>query len=60
MSDIATTLHQLANKLPSGATWDDVCYEVELLASIDRGLQQASSKQGVSSEVLLESLGLLA
>lgn len=54
------TLHQLANRLPSGATWDDVCYEVELLASIDRGFQQANAKQGVSSEELLASLGLLA
>ncbi len=59
MSNIATTLHQLANRLPSGASWEDVCYEVELLASIDRGLQQANSKNGFSSEALLASLGLL-
>jgi len=59
MSDIAATLHQLANRLPSGASWDDVCYEVELLASIDRGIQQANSKLGMSSEALLASLGLV-
>jgi hypothetical protein len=58
MSEIATTLHQLANRLPSDASWEDVCYEVELLAAIARGLQQAKSKRGISSEALLASLGL--
>jgi hypothetical protein len=58
MSDIATTLHRLANLLPSDASWEDVCYEVDLLASIDRGLQQAKLRQGITSEALLASLGL--
>jgi hypothetical protein len=58
MSDIATTLHNLANRLPASASWDDVCYEVELLASIDRGIQQANALKGLNSDALLAALGL--
>jgi hypothetical protein len=59
MSEIATTLHRLANRLPIDASWEDVRYEVELLASIDRGLRQANSHVGLTSEALMESLGLI-
>ena len=58
MNAIATALHTLADRLPSQASWEDVCYQVELLASIDRGLQQAHANQGMTSDALLLALGL--
>jgi|GEM_PF-3451078 len=31
-NDIAGLLHDLANRLPTEASWDDFCHEVETLS----------------------------
>jgi hypothetical protein len=59
MNDVAAALHLLADRLPSEASWEDVCYEVELLASINRGLLQAKTQRGFTSEALMSALALV-
>jgi predicted transcriptional regulator len=59
LNDIPKALHELANRLPSEASWADVRYEVELLASIERGLRQAELGQLITSDALRASLGLV-
>ena len=49
-------VHHIAEALPPEATWDDVIYQVELHASIARGLAQAKAGETLSAEVLLEQL----
>ena len=35
--------HQLLDKLPDNATWDDVVYELAIRRSIERGLSDAEA-----------------
>lgn len=49
-------VHHIADELPPEATWDDVMYQVELHASIARGLAQAKAGEAIPAEELLLQL----
>jgi predicted transcriptional regulator len=49
-------VHHIADELPPEATWDDVMYQVELHASIERGLAQAKAGNAIPAEELLAQL----
>jgi predicted transcriptional regulator len=44
--------------LPDSATWEDVAYEVELRASIERGLADSDAGRVVAVEDLMKELGI--
>ena len=46
-------VHEIAEQLPPGATWDDVRYQIELRASIARGVEDISAGRVLSAEDLL-------
>lgn len=64
MSTAASALkkqaHALIDNLPSTATWDDVAYEIELRASIERGLADAKAGRLISVEDLMKEFGVEA
>lgn len=51
-------LHQIADALPPEATWDDVRYQVELRASIERGVDDADSGRMLDLDELRREFGL--
>jgi hypothetical protein len=50
--------HELIGNLPESATWEDVAYEVELRASIERGLADADAWRLIPVEDLLKEFGI--
>jgi hypothetical protein len=50
--------HELIDALPDSATWEDVAYEVELRASIERGLADSDAGRVVALEDLMKELGI--
>lgn len=50
--------HELIDTLPDSATWEDVAYEVELRASIERGLADSDAGRIVAVEDLMKELGI--
>jgi predicted transcriptional regulator len=50
--------HELIDKLPESATWEDVAYEIELRASIERGVADADAGRLIPVEDLLKELGI--
>lgn len=59
MTTLSQQVHQIAEQLPPEATWDDVCYQVELRASIERGLADVKAGRVVPVEELLTEFGML-
>jgi len=59
MTTLSQQVHQIAEQLPPEATWDDVRYQVELHASIGRGLADAKAGRVVPVEELLAEFGVL-
>ena len=57
-SSLRQQVHQIADQLPAGATWDDVLYQVELRASIERGLADADAGRVIDVEELRREFGL--
>lgn len=51
-------VHQIADQLPPEATWDDVRYQIELRASIERGLADADAGRMTDVETLRREFGL--
>jgi predicted transcriptional regulator len=58
----ATTLreqvHRIADALPPEATWDDVRYQIELHASIARGLADVAAGRVIAVEELMKEIGV--
>jgi hypothetical protein len=50
--------HDLIDTLPDSATWEDVAYEIELRASIERGLADSDAGRVVAVEDLMKELGI--
>lgn len=50
--------HDLIDTLPDSATWEDVAYEVELRASVERGLADSDAGRVVAVEDLMKELGI--
>lgn len=49
---------KVGDNLPETATWDDMAYEVELRASIERGLADAKAGRLIPVEDLMKELGV--
>lgn len=52
-------VRQIADQLPADATWEDVRYQIELRASIERGLSDVEAGRVVSVEDLMAEFGVL-
>jgi len=50
--------HELIDALPDSATWEDVAYEVELRASVERGRADSDAGRIVAVEDLMKELGI--
>lgn len=59
MTTLSQQVHQIAEQLPPEATWDDVRYQVELRASIERALADVKAGRVVPVEELLAEFGML-
>jgi predicted transcriptional regulator len=51
-------VHQIADHLPAGATWEDVLYQIELRASIERGIADGKAGRLITLEELLVEFGV--
>lgn len=51
-------VHRIADALPPEATWDDVRYQIELHASITRGLADVTAGRVIPVEDLMQEFGV--
>lgn len=51
-------VHVIADQLPPEATWDDVRYQIELRASIERGLADVGAGRVIAVEELMKEFGI--
>jgi len=51
-------IHRIADALPPEATWDDVRYQIELHASIERGLADVRAGRVIPVEDLMKEFGV--
>jgi hypothetical protein len=58
VSTLRQHVHQIADALPPEATWDDVRYQVELRASIERGLADVKANRVIPVEDLIREFGV--
>lgn len=58
MTRLRQQVHQIAEQLPPEATWDDVRYQVELHASIERGLADLNAGRAIPVEELMAEFDL--
>lgn len=56
--DLRQQVHQIADQLTPEATWDDVRYQIELRASIERGLADIEAGRVISVEDLMAEFGI--
>ena len=56
--DIKKAAHQLIDQLPDDANWDQLAYEVEVRASIERGLADANAGHLIPVNELLKEFGI--
>jgi predicted transcriptional regulator len=56
-SPLKQQAHALVDSLPESATWEDLAYEAELRASIDRGLADAEAGRVIPVEDLMKEFG---
>jgi hypothetical protein len=59
MTSLRKQVHEIADQLPPEATWDDVSYQVELHASIERGVADIKAGDVISVEELMAEFGVL-
>ena len=57
-SNLRQHVHQIADAVPPEATWDDVRYQVELRASIERGLADVEAGRVIAVEDLIREFGV--
>ncbi len=55
---IRQKVHELADQLPLNATWDDVRYQIEFRASVERGLAQSQAGDTIPHEDILKEFGI--
>lgn len=49
-TSVKEAAHQLIDQLPDEVSWDDLAYQIELRASIERGLADADAGRFISQE----------
>ncbi|AXQ28016.1 hypothetical protein D0B54_04720 [Solimonas sp. K1W22B-7] len=52
------TAHALIDQLPDSATWEDLAYEMDVRASIERGLADSKAGRVIPVEDLIKELGV--
>lgn len=57
-SPIKERARALIDQLPDSASWDDLLYQLEVVADIERGLQDADSGRVADSRTVRRELGL--
>jgi len=57
-NNMKQTAHDLIDKLPENATWDDVLYEVVTRREIEAGLKDSMSNRVTRVEDVIEEFGL--
>ncbi len=57
-STLRQQVHLIADALPPEATWDDVRYQVELRASVERGLADVEAGRVIAVEDLMQEFGV--
>jgi predicted transcriptional regulator len=57
-ANIKAAAHQLIDQLPEGATWDELAYEIEVRASIERGLADAEAGRLIPQEDVEKRFGI--
>lgn len=57
-SNLKLKAHQLIDQLPDTVSWEDLAYEMELRASIERGLVDAKAGRVIPVEDLMKELGI--
>ena len=57
-SSVRQKVHELADQLPPNATWGDVRYQVELRASIERGLAESEAGRTTSHAEVAKEFGI--
>lgn len=55
---VSEQVHRIAETLPSEATWDDVRYQIDLRASIERGMADIKAGRVHSMESMLKEFGI--
>jgi predicted transcriptional regulator len=49
---------QLIDKLPENVTWDELAYEIEVRASIERGIADADAGRLITQEDVEKKFGI--
>ncbi len=55
---IRQKVHELADQLPANATWEDVRYQIEFRASVERGLAESEDGKTIAHEDILREFGI--
>ncbi len=59
-AEIRDQLHRIADRLPDGATWEDLQYEIYVRQSIEAGLADSRAGRLLTEEEVRRRLGLPA
>ncbi len=57
-TNVKQAAHQLIDRLPEEVTWDEVAYQIEVRASIERGLADADAGRLISQEDIEKHFGI--
>ncbi len=57
-ANVKQQVHELVDHLPDDATWDDVMYRIAVRRSIEIGLRESETGQGVDTKTLRKEFGL--
>jgi hypothetical protein len=55
---VKTEAHQLVDRLPDDATWDDLMYEIYVRQAVDSGLRDSRESRTIPVEEVRQRLGL--
>jgi len=59
-ANLKQTAHELIDKLPENATWDDVVYEMVTRREIEQGLADSEANRTTPVEDIAKEFGLKA
>jgi len=59
-ANLKQTAHELIDKLPENATWDDVVYEMVTRREIEQGLANSEANRTTPVEDIAKEFGLKA
>ncbi len=57
-TNVKQAAHQLIDRLPEEVTWDEVAYQIEVRASIERGLADADAGRLIPQEEIEKHFGI--